>query len=87
MIKYISESVYHFEFQMNKLIKYFKEKKNNLGSLKNNYRYVQQYYPDCEVCQKFQRFIGNTVFPRCVVAQSNRPDAEITTDTLVQTVK
>lgn len=49
LLKCISESLYPFEFQINKLIKYFKEKKK---SFKNNYTYGQHYYPDCEIYRK-----------------------------------
>lgn len=53
LLKSISESLYPFEFQINKLIKYFKEKKNHLRTTTHTDNSTIQIV----------KFIGNVTFP------------------------
>lgn len=53
LLRCISESVYSFQFQINKLIKYFKEKKNHLGTTTHTDNSTIQIV----------KFIGNMTFP------------------------
>lgn len=58
-VRYISESVYPFEFQMSKLLKHFKKKKlSHLRTMTS----IDHSTIHSEVCHKFWSFMGNRVF-------------------------